>query len=193
MTIKELADFIKYERRTVELWAKKASEKNTQVCEKISQARKTRIAANFTLTECLEIVRVSGNETLAELLDSASRASTISQLPKTKLPNGVQMQAITNLYCKGAIDKNQVAIALGLPLQVTAPTKEPSLVPVVRNQEPLLNPEAVEAGLRGVLAGIEQKAVSVASAVVHKELAKEQGRALAEKIHPRLPFESSSN
>jgi len=58
MTIKEISELTKKPKVTISNWCEIVRVKNSKVCEKITQARKTKKPADFTLSEAIEILRV---------------------------------------------------------------------------------------------------------------------------------------
>lgn len=96
MTLRQIAELTGKTKRTVELWAQKACEETSQICEKISQARSHATAAKFTLDETIAIVRAGGNDTLADLLLQNARQTERDGRIK-RLPNGKQLQELREI------------------------------------------------------------------------------------------------
>jgi transcriptional regulator with XRE-family HTH domain len=186
MTIKEIADLCKVERRTVQNWMAKVSEKDSKVLEKITKARETSIAASFTLEETIAIIRAGGNDTLADLL--AENAKKVESTPtRAKLPNGKQMEQYRIMAERGLITKDQLHIVLGLATGQTQPTviyrdqitRRPELSPPDRQ------PEKVEQVLRGVMPK-EDKNRTAVFGVAKRLNDKEESKRTIDKLNGKL-------
>lgn len=93
MTLRQIAELTGKTKRAVEMWAQKACEESSQICEKISQARSNLKPAQFSLEETIAIVRAGGNGLLADLLlQNAKRSEIDSRIHR--LPNGKQMEEL---------------------------------------------------------------------------------------------------
>ena len=126
MTIKEIAGICNVEKRTVELWAQKC-EKSSQICEKISQAYKTKIPAHFTLEETIIIIKAGGRSTLADLLqENAAKAEPPS----------------TALVARDLIKEMIPAMTAAIATAITTAMRQTSPLPVKYSQTSLPLPAA---------------------------------------------------
>ena len=109
MTLVQIAAVANVNEITIRRWAVSASDKMSEISDKMSKARETSVAADFTLPETIAIIRAGGNETLANLL--AENAARQTKTPG--LPTAQEMRECRLLAEKGFISKHQLQVRLG--------------------------------------------------------------------------------
>lgn len=95
MTLQEIADLMRTTPRTIRRWIEnqrsdtltERSDTLTDVRAKIDTARTTKKSATFTLEETLYIIRLGGNDTLADLLAANATQANTANLPTVKVSN----------------------------------------------------------------------------------------------------------
>ncbi len=191
MTIKEIADLATSGETTIRRWAEKASAKMADISAKMAKARETSVAAEFTLPETIAIIRAGGNDTLADLLEMNAKQEQAKPMAQPKkLPNGKQMEIVLESFKAGAITALELRIAFLMAPAQTQPAPQPTVIyreNPVREQKYLTSSE-IESGLAGIVEKVTAKGAAVAKAVAYKEMAKEQGKAIQEKLNGKLDF-----
>lgn len=80
ITTKEIAELCKVDERTIRRWVEIASDKMSGLSDKMSEAFKSKVLSDFTLTETIAIIRAGGNDTLADLLSQNAKGETKKEL-----------------------------------------------------------------------------------------------------------------
>lgn len=110
MTLNQISDLTGKTERTIRLWINKTSEEISGLSAKISEAKRTKKPAQFTLDETIEIIKAGGNETLANLLlENASRQKAI-QAESTLTPRDLNLISSLIKGIFGELDSRMVKI-----------------------------------------------------------------------------------
>lgn len=119
MTIKQIAELCEVSESSVRNWIDSAE--SADLSAKTAEARKTSVAARFTLPETLAIIRSGGKNTLADLLEvnaksredaKVAKPATPATLPK--LPSGAQLKELRLLTEKGSLSRDDLRYLLGI-------------------------------------------------------------------------------
>ena len=193
MTIKEIASEANVTEKTLRGWIVKASVKLPKLSGKTTEARRTGVAADFTLEETIAIVRAGGNETLADLL-AMNAASSVrglqvsNQRNRAKLPSGAQLKEIRLMAEKGFITKVHVIQALGFGVG------NEGHIPITRQiEEKSVSGEEAERQLRPVINRFSQKAQETGVRAALSVQRKEEAKRLQDRLNGKLPFEGSAS
>lgn len=132
MTIKELAEFTCKTERTVRNWTKKASENNSSILEKISNAYETKTKSDFSIDEVEEILKAGSmsKDAVNILMENAKRPTQIITVKENNNPMTIMMDFMVKMqeqqqqFMNAIIDRLEAKETKQLPLPV-APEIEP--------------------------------------------------------------------
>ena len=116
MTIREIANAVNKDERTVHRWAKKASDKMSQVRDKMSQAYETKTPANYTLDETCFIIGIGLGKNAAALFRENAKQNEQVAVQNEPLKNEVSEYVTKNDLIDFAKTIVQETISGFLPL-----------------------------------------------------------------------------
>lgn len=183
MTIKQIAEVANVDESTIRRWADKASGKMPDISGKMHKARETSVAADFSVSEVVAIVRAGGNRTLADLLaENARQMGTESRRSPAKgALSGPVLRELQKIYHSADL-QDRLDSYFGW---AHAPAHNP-VNPMGRAIVPAIERESRE--LTETMRNLESKGLKAVAAVAGKMAGKIDARVTQERLNGALDF-----
>ena len=111
MTVKEIAQAVGRDERTVQRWVKSAADKMSSINDKMSSSTST-YPARYTLPEVIEIIRTGAGDQVADTFATNAQLSNTQEKVAT-LPNGKQLEELRKIFGQEAGEIVKYVIGYG--------------------------------------------------------------------------------
>ena len=111
MTVKEIAQAVGRDERTVRRWVNEAADKMSVIADKMSVSSPAK-PASYTLPEVIEIIRAGAGDQVADTFATNAQLSNTQEKVAT-LPNGKQLEELRKIFGQEAGEIVKYVIGYG--------------------------------------------------------------------------------
>lgn len=120
MTVKQIAEYCGVDERTVRRWILKASDKRPGLLDKLSEAEKTKMAAEYDLDETMAAIEAGMGKVPADVYRTNAVNAEMAKRPEKAEVSAAKISALIRATDKGYLTADQFRSMIGAP-QVEPP------------------------------------------------------------------------